>query len=51
MFYQGINHMIDLTICVFDIIEHSLFLYDILTVMKHICSSTSDHTDNSAFTK
>ena len=40
-----------LTICVFNIPEHSLFLYDVLNIKKHICRSDSDHIDNSAFKK
>ena len=39
------------TICVFNIIEHCLFLYDVLNVKKYICSSVSDYIDNSAFKK
>ena len=40
-----------LTICVFNIAEHHLFLYDVLNVKKHICRSINDHIDNSAFKK
>ena len=36
-----------LTICVFNITEHCLFLYGVLNIKKHICSSVSDHIDNS----
>ena len=28
-----------------------LFLYDVLNVKEHICSSISDHIDNSALKK
>ena len=40
-----------LKICVFNITEHCLFLYDVLNVKNHICSSVSDHIDNSASKK
>ena len=33
----------------FNITEHCLFLYDVLNVKKHICSSVRDHIENSAF--
>ena len=38
------NHMLSMT-------EHSLFVYDVLNVKKHICSSVSDHIDNSSIQK
>ena len=31
----------------FNIVEHCLFLYDVLNIKKNICSSVSDHNDNS----
>ena len=37
-----------LTICVFNITEHCLFLYDGLLVKKQICRCVSDSIDNSA---
>ena len=40
-----------LKICVFDITEHCLFLYDVLNDKKHICRSVSNHIANSAFKK
>ena len=39
--------IIIITICVFIMKEHSLFQYDALDVKKHICSSDSDHINNS----
>ena len=32
-------------------VEHCLFLYDVLHVKKHICSSFRDHTDDVASKK
>ena len=46
--YSGVFY---LNICVFDITEHCLLLYDVLIVKNHICRSVSDHIDNSAFKK
>ena len=38
-----------LTICVFNILEICLFLYDVLNVKKHICRGVSNETNEETF--
>ena len=40
-----------LTICVFVMTEHCLFLYDTVNAKNHICNSVNDHSDNSSIQK